>query len=338
MKFRAFMIALTLVLIFFIPMAAIPKGNSFSALETEAETKIREPRTEEAPPEETEAEPLPEVFRIYDKTEQKVNEVLYFDYVLGAIAAEMGADFEEEALVAQGAAAFSCALYQKEHHLEAEYDFTADPHNKSGYVTKEKIREIYGDKFDEKYEILSAAAEKALCFTVIYDGAPAMTVYHAISAGTTESAENVWGGNMPYLVPVESLVDKRCESYKSTVKEEKESVLEKLNSCGAKLNGKFPEEWFEGAEKTESGYVSEIKIGAATFSGEKLRTMFGLRSTAFDVSYFDGNFIFTVYGYGHGVGMSQIGANEMAKDGADFKEILRHYYPGAEIISRSENI
>lgn len=334
MKFRAFIIALTLVLIFFIPMAAIPKESGFSFQEAETET----PQPKEQPPEETETEPLPEVFRVYDKTEQKVIEVPYFDYVLGAIAAEMGADFEEEALVAQGAAAFSCALYQKENHLEAEYDFAADPQNKNGYITKEKIQNIYGDSFDEKYKILSAAAEKALCFTVTYDGAPAMTVYHAISAGTTESAENVWGGNIPYLVPVESLVDMKSENYKSTVKEEKENVLEKLNNCGAKLNGKFPEEWFEGAVKTDSGYVSEIKIGAATFSGEKLRSMFKLRSTAFDVSYFDGNFIFTVYGYGHGVGMSQIGANEMAKDGADFKEILRHYYPGTEIVSRSESV
>lgn len=335
MKFRAFIIALTLVLIFFIPMTAIPKAKALLPLEDE-ETKASE--KEEQPSEEPETPLLPEVFRIYDISEQRVEEVPYREYVLGAIASEMGADFEEDALVAQGIAAFSCALYQKEHHLEAEFDFTADPQKKSGYIKREKIMEIYGDDFGEKYAKLAAATEKALDFTVTYDGAPAMTVYHAISAGYTESAENVWGGAVPYLIPVESLSDRDHEGYKTTVKEEKASVLEKLNNCGAKLNGKFPEEWFEGAEKTNSGYVSEIKIGAATFSGEKLRSMFGLRSTAFDVSYFDGFFIFTVYGYGHGVGMSQIGAEEMAKAGADFEEILSHYYPGTELIKRNENI
>ena len=331
MKFRAFIIALTLVLIFFIPMTAIP-------LDTEPEAPETAENSFEKPLESGSDDLSPEFFRIYDKTEKAVLEVPYEDYVIGAIAAEMGADFENEALIAQGVAAFSCGLYQKEHHLEADYDFTADPQNKSGYITKEKIAEIYKDDFDEKWAILDSAAKTALEYVVTYNKAPAMTVYHAISAGMTESAENVWGGEIPYLVPVESYGDKLSENYKTTVKWCKADVLDALNKCGAKLNGKFPEEWFDGAKKTDSGYVDEIQIGAATFSGEKLRSLFGLRSTAFDVSFFDDDFIFTVYGYGHGVGMSQIGANAMAKDGADFKEILSHYYPGTVIEKRSKEI
>ena len=198
------------------------------------------------------------------------------------------------------------------------------------FVTEEQVYEIYGDAFDEKWARISAAAAEAMTAVITYDNAPAMTVYHAISAGKTQSAADIWGGELPYLTEVESPWDANNEGFLSEATYPKDKVLEALNAYGANLSGGAPEEWFAGGEYNSGGYLRRIQIGAATFSGAKLRTLFGLRSAAFTVSYSHGEFTFSVRGYGHGVGLSQVGANAMAKQGASAEEILAHYYPGTE--------
>ncbi len=339
-KFRAAVMAIVLTAMFFIPMTAIPKEAMVQEITPQSSSQSVSSEAEE------QKEPIPdepisekeETFRIFDLETEKVEEVSYSDYVKGAIASEMGASFEFEALVAQGVAAFSCGLHQKEAHAEADYDFSAAPGKKLGYITGETAKEIYGTAFEEKWEIIEKAAKTAMEYVVVYEGKPALTVYHAMSNGKTESSGNAWRGALPYLISVESKGDIFSPDYKSTVTVKKEDALEILNSCGARLNGKAPGEWFEGAVLTAAGYVSEIKIGAATFSGEKLRNLFNLRSSSFTVEYKDGEFVFTVKGYGHGVGLSQIGANYMAENGFDFKEILAHYYPNTELIKYSDLI
>ncbi len=332
-KFRTAIIAVTLAAMFFIPMSAIPKNDILQENEktpSAENSSVEEPIHQENVPSEN---TFPEgSFRIFDMETETVLEVSFSDYVKGAIASEMGANFEFEALVAQGVAAFSCGLYQQRIHFASDYDFSAAPAKKLGYMTEEKAKEIYGKDFDEKWAVISSAAEKAMNYVLTYDGEPALAVYHAISNGTTESSENAWGGAVPYLISVESPGDLLSPDYEVTVSFTFDDVLEKLNKNGAGLNGSYPEEWFKGAERTEAGYMDKIVIGAATFSGEKLRNTFGLRSTDFDVEYKDETFFFTTRGYGHGVGLSQVGANEMVKEGADFEEILSHYYPGTELI------
>ncbi len=328
-KFRASIIAFTLTVVFFIPMSAIPKNP---VLPSEEKSPVSENSSSSPENEIVPEENFPDgTFRIFDLLSENILEVSYSDYVKGAIASEMGADFEFEALVAQGVAAFSCGLYQQKIHFAADYDFSAAPDKKLGYMTEEKAMEIYGDNFDEKWAVISSAAEKAMKYVLTYNGEPALAVYHAISNGTTESSENAWNGAVPYLVSVKSPGDVHHPDYETKISVSRAEALEILNKNGAGLNGSYPEEWFEGATRTEAGYVDKIIIGAATFSGEKLRSIFNLRSSDFDVQYKDDNFIFTVRGYGHGVGLSQVGANYMAKEGADFKEILAHYYPGTEL-------
>lgn len=333
MKFRAFLFALTFTALLFLPMTA---AFGRERLPAEPESAVPEEPSvffDEAPESE---DPLPEsadpvIFRIFDTGEEILREVPALTYVAGAIAAEMGADFEPEALLAQGIAAYTLALYQKDANAGSDYDFTADPGTKVGYLTEEKAKEIYGDAFPEKWEKITAAAEKSIQKTVTYGGKPALTVYHAMSAGKTEDAANVWKGSVPYLVAVESPGDEASADFLSTVTVTKARALTLLNSFGAGLSGKEPEDWFTGETRSPSGYVLSIPIGKATFSGTKLRSLFGLRSSAFTVEYEDDVFTFTVKGYGHGVGLSQVGANAMAKDGATAAEILAHYYPGTEL-------
>ena len=327
-KFRASIIAVTLAVMFFIPLSAIPKD-----IPIEEKLPPSENSSSSSEPEVSETEEnFPEgSFRIFDLETETILSVPFSDYVKGAVASEMGADFEFEALVAQGVAAFSCALYQQKIHFAADYDFSAAPSQKLGYITEEKAKEIYGKNFEEKWAKISSAAEKSMQYILTYEGEPALAVYHAISNGNTESSENAWGGALPYLVSVKSPGDLLSPDYETKVSVSYETALEILNKSGAGLKGPDPEEWFEGAKRTEAGYVDRITIGAATFSGEKIRSLFNLRSSDFDVEYKNSEFIFTVRGYGHGVGLSQVGANYMAKEGADFEEILSHYYPGTEL-------
>ena len=333
MKFRAFLFALTMTALLFLPMTAafgkeeVPKPAlpSPEIPSDSSETVPEEPK--DSLPESAD----PVIFRIFDTGEEILREVPAFDYVSGAIAAEMGADFEQEALLAQGIAAYTLALYQKDANAGSDYDFTADPGAKVGYLTEDKAKEIYGDAFPEKWAKITSATEKALKTVVTYGGKPALTVYHAMSAGMTEDAANVWKGSVPYLVAVESPGDEASADFLSTVTVTKARALTLLNSSGAGLSGKAPEEWFTGETRSPSGYVLSVPIGKATFSGAKLRSLFGLRSAAFTVDYKDEIFTFTVKGYGHGVGLSQVGANAMAKDGATAAEILAHYYPGTEL-------
>lgn len=333
-KFRASVIAIALAAMFFIPISAIPKTEK---LPEEKPPVSEAPDSEKEEGEKAETPEIPEgSFRIFDLSTEEVSEVSFSDYVKGAIASEMGADFEFEALVAQGIAAFSCGLYQQKIHFAADYDFSAAPEQKLGYMTEEKAKEIYGENFEEKWAVISAAAEKALQYVLVYEGEPALSVYHAVSNGMTESSENAWGGAVPYLVSVESPGDKLYSVYETEVYISLEKALETLNKNGAGLSGRNPEEWFKGAVLTPAGYVDRITIGAATFSGEKIRSIFGLRSSCFEVDFSEGEFVFKVRGYGHGVGLSQVGANYMAKEGASFEEILLHYYPGTEIAEYKE--
>ncbi|MBR5872946.1 MAG: SpoIID/LytB domain-containing protein, partial [Oscillospiraceae bacterium] len=309
-KFRATIIAITLAAMFFIPISAIEKIPPVPE-----EKPVEQPKTENLSDSEEEIPKEPTIegtFRIFDLSTEEVTEVSYFDYVAGAIASEMGADFEFDALVAQGIAAFSCGLYQKNIHFAADYDFSAAPLQKLGYITEETAKEIYGKNFEKKWGIITSAAKKALEYVLTFNGEPALSVYHAISNGMTESSENAWSGAVPYLVSVKSEGDVFAENYKTTVTVSKNDAIEILNKNGAGLSGKKPEDWFSGAIFTEAGYVDRITIGAATFSGEKIRNLFGLRSSSFTVEYSGGDFIFTVLGYGHGVGLSQVGANYMA--------------------------
>ncbi len=197
---------------------------------------------------------------------------------------------------------------------------------------------------------ISAAVKKALDAVlgraVYYQGALANTVYHSTSAGATTSAKSVWGGSLPYLVSVESDWDRDSPYYlyRGSGSEENFAALAK-SVYGITPNGD-PEDWITVKHDAPGGYVGTVKIGGypvsqggsygrgKTITGRSIREQFldfSLRSHCFDVDYKNGKFYFTSYGYGHGVGMSQFGAQFMALDGYDYVEILEHYYTGTTV-------
>lgn len=278
-----------------------------------------------------------EAFRLLDESTGEIHTVLVQDYIRGAVAAEMPASFHSEALKAQAVAAHTYALHHHRTQMENPdpelkgADFKVDPSNMKVYITEETARAFYGDKADEYWEKVCAAADSVAHLVLEYDGEPIAAAYHAISSGVTEDASNVWEGDgVPYLRPANSEGDYLAPDYET----EEEFPYEELKRL---LLGAYPEldlsgpadTWFGAMERSPSGYIVSIEVGGKILHGKDIRTALDLRSHNFDVVDTGSSFLFVVYGYGHGVGLSQYGADFMARQGADFEEILANYYSGA---------
>ena len=269
------------------------------------------PGTDREEPEEPPADTfsvLPS-FRILDETTGQVAEVPAADYA-HYLAALRRADPPEEL---NGA------------------DFSADPAKRLGYITDDTMKAMWGDHYKAYREKITQAAEKAMRYLITYEGQPIVAAYFAISAGqTTEDAGNVWEGPLPYLIPADSHWDQEAAGYHSTVTITAAELRKKLTAQSI-LTGQKPEEWLKVLTRSEAGYVTAVQAGDRVLTGQQLRTLLGLRSAAFTVEYKNELFTFDVLGYGHGVGLSQAGAQYLAQHGKNYQEILLHYYPGAAL-------
>ena len=277
-------------------------------------------------------------FRILDETTGEMHIVPLRDYVIGAVAAEMPASFHVEALKAQAVAAHTFALHQ--HMVQQRNpnpalngaDFSADPSNRWGFVDEQTARAIFGYREDEHWEKVSSAVDSVLYLILKFEGEPIVAAYHAISAGRTEYASNVWIGSAPYLIPANSEGDLLAPGFES-----RETFSEQR--LQAAFHGRYPNivfegepsTWLEVLERSSSGYVTTIRVGDTVLRGIDVRRVLYLRSHHFDIEHGAGAFTFNVRGYGHGVGLSQRGADFMARQGASFEEILANYYTGARL-------
>lgn len=272
------------------------------------------------------------VVKVMSADSKNITETTLKEYLIGAAAAETGAVCHEEALKAQIVASHTLLEYTKLHKSESlgEADISDSGSSHQAYLDKEALKEKWGDKYDEYYEKTEKCVDEVIDLIMYFDGEPIAAAFHAISNGKTENAADVWGGKYPYLVSVSSEADKLSPGYSSTVfisDEDFKSITEKQ---GAKPESE-PESWVKDTEKTSTGMVKSVTIGSKKFKGTEIRSLFSLKSSTFEISHADGGFTFSVKGYGHGVGMSQYGADYMAKQGFDFKKILSHYYSGVEI-------
>jgi stage II sporulation protein D len=337
---------LACVLLTFIPLipALLLSPESTSAGDTQlsetgedAETAALTESTETAIQEETEA--LPDTtgtYKVLDTATGEVTEVTVRDYIIGAVGAEMPASFETEALKAQAVAVHTyaerlvCLAQSREQPELQGADFSNDSSRYQAFWTDAQLREAYGSDYDAYYAKISAAADAVLGEILTYENQPILAAFHAMSSGRTESAANVWGSEVAYLQSVDSSADTDAPFYEQTVTYSEEEVRSLLTSArSGMILGADASAWFGTPEVSDAGTVIQISVGNSIFTGQELRTCFSLRSAAVTVAYDSGTFSFTTKGYGHDVGMSQYGANAMAKDGADYREILAYYYPGA---------
>ena len=239
-----------------------------------------------------------------------VQEEDFETYLTQVVLSEMPADFATEALKAQAVAARTFARRQMAGGKHA------DAHCP---LTKETYHLIDGDAI--------AKMKKGVYILNTSRGALIDAVYFSCSGGSTEAAAAVWGADVPYLQAVDSPGEQDAAPYASTVTC---SPAEFAETLGLAADGD-PAGWLGGTSYTAGGGVDTCTIRGQAYTGTRLRQLFGLNSTRFSLRYADGVFRFDVRGYGHRVGMSQYGANAIARLGFDYQTILRYYYRGAKI-------
>ena len=239
------------------------------------------------------------------------------DYIVGVVAGEMPASFNEEALKAQAIASRTYAMYKMK-NSNGTYDLVTDKTNQV-YITEDKMKSLWQENFDYYFEKIKKAVYDTKDLIMTYNGDIILSLYFARSNGKTEDAILVFGSNEEYLKSVESPE----ESLTSEVTISKDEFCNKLNiSCDA-IN-------ISNVLKSSSGRINSLNINGKTFKGTEIRTLFDLKSTDFDITI-DSEIKFITKGYGHGVGMSQYGANKLAQNGKNYEEILKHYYQNINI-------
>ena len=182
-------------------------------------------------------------------------------------------------------------------------------------------------------EKIQSAVNETSGQIVTYNGEVAMTVFHSqTGGGKTENSKDVWGGDVPYLVSVESHGEENAPNFYSSVSYEFQDFKRILSEKYENLVLENPTD-YEIMEISDGGMVKKMRIGNVELTGREVRSLYGLRSSCFKIISNSTDITFEVTGYGHGVGMSQYGANTMAKEGYSYIDILKHYYQGTEIDS-----
>lgn len=237
------------------------------------------------------------------------------EYVIGVVAAEMPASFSLEALKAQAVVARTYALKRA-----SKGETLTDTSSTQNYKDIDQMKEMWGNSFNTYYYKIVDAVSSTKGQTLTYNGEYIDALYHSTSNGYTEDPIYVWGNSVPYLKSVVSNWDKNISSYTKT---NSFDFITVLNLLGIKYTEDIN---VEIISRNESGRITEIKVGNNKYTGVAIRNILSLRSADFDIELSNGNIIFVTRGYGHGVGMSQYGASEMAKVGYTYKQILFHYY------------
>ena len=253
---------------------------------------------------------------------------------IGVVAAEMPANFEEEALKTQAIVARTYTIYKIKNGSKHENaDICDSPSCCQAWISKDDRFAKWKEEERENYwNRIIGAVDNTEGKIITYNGEPINAFFHSNSGGITETVVNVWGGeNYPYLQSVATSGEEGYKQYSSTVTLSKEELIEKLKGAYPEIEINFDEkDAIQITEYTDSGRVKTIKFGNTNISGIETRTILGLKSAKFSVDVGE-QITFNVIGYGHGVGLSQTGADAMAKTGATADQIIKHYYTGVEI-------
>ena len=253
------------------------------------------------------------------------------EYMVGAAASEMPLTWPDDALIAQMVASHTYALYSRDHGgSDTDGWLQVNSALASGWTDEAALRTRWGEEYEENHARLTARAEEAADSLVLYEGAPALTSYHAISSGYTEASQQVWADALPYLCGVDSAWDKYSEEYEVTIQYSDTQFAAALTALGLTLEGD-PADWVGASRWDKAGYVQSIELGGMSFSGTAVRSALDLRSACFAIAWRGGQFVITTRGYGHGVGLSQYGAKAMAEGGASWQQILEYYFPGCTV-------
>ena len=343
MKGYALLFLLTALLLLLLPVAALPRQQATITPPAEESSipPADDPGTDTEKPDtdgddaSTDAATGGE-FKLL--CEDKVVTLTAREFLIRTLAAEMSPSYHSEALKAQAVAAYTyygrrraAQETKPDQALKGAHFVTANT-NFPGEYTNDKLKERWGSRYDLYYTKLCEAVDSVLGRAMTYDGEYIDACYFSNSNGCTESAQTVWGADIPYLQAVASPGDRLAPDYRSTLTLTAEEVRTALSADTTVSLPEDPAGWFGEPVLSEAGTVVSIPVGGTALAGTKVRQLLGLRSSTFVVTYADGSFTFTVSGYGHGVGMSQYGADYLARQGYSWEEILQYYYTAITIV------
>lgn len=266
----------------------------------------------------------------------QIEEIPLEEYLYGVVSAEMPASFEEEALKAQAVVARTYTIYKiQDNGSKHEGANICDASTCcQAWISKEdRLARWEEESRQSNWNKIVAAVNTTKGKIVTYEGKPINAFFHSNSGGKTETTINVWGGGgYPYLQSVTTSGEDTYSQYASEVTLSKQTFIDKIKESHSDFNIDFTQEnCIQILEYTEGNRVKTIRMGNLEFSGVEVRTILGLKSANFTVTIEQDNVKFSVIGYGHGVGMSQTGADSMAKQGSNYEEIIKHFYTGVEI-------
>lgn len=267
--------------------------------------------------------------------DESVEELNIDEYLYGVVSSEMPANFEQEALKAQAVVARTYTIYKitgdKKHENS---DICDDSKCCQAWISKEKRLERWEEgERETNWNKVVEAVNSTKGKIVTYNGEPINAFFHANSGGTTEAPINVWGGSgYPYLQSVATSGEENYSQYSSEVILSKKEFENKIREKYSDFKIDWTQEKsIEVLEYTNGNRIKTIKVGNKNLAGVEVRTILGLKSANFEISIEEEKIRFNVKGYGHGVGMSQTGADSLAKQGKNYEEIIKHFYVGVEI-------
>ncbi len=252
--------------------------------------------------------------------EEQIEELKIEDYIIGVIAGEMPASFETEALKAQAVASRSYAMYKILHNENNNYDVLSDITHQV-YLTEDEMKEKWGDQYHYYLNKITEAVKDTEKEVMYYNDEIIEAFYFSMSNGATEDSKSVFEEDLPYIKAVSSTWDNESlNNFLVTTTFSKEEFCAKLKLAECQTIT------IDNINYSASHRINYLTINNQTYKGTEIRSLLNLRSTDFSFDINEKNILVTTKGYGHGVGMSQYGANGMAKDGYDYKQILNYYY------------
>lgn len=264
------------------------------------------------------------IVRVYREETGVIDRVPIEEYIVGVLSGEMPASFEIEALKAQAIASRTYVMYQMQKNIKKDYD-VIDTVSNQVYLDSEELKEKWGEDYLNNINKIKQVVLETSGQYLEYEGKVVEAVFFSTSTGMTENSEEIFSTEIPYLRSVVSTWDEISPVYTDTKKFNKEKFYNLLElDYQEKLS-------VEVISSTSTGRIQEIEINGQTYTGKEVCSKLSLRSTFFEIVEYDDVIIINTRGYGHGVGMSQYGAQGMALEGYTYDEILKYYYSGVEI-------
>ncbi len=278
-------------------------------------------------------------FKMYDVFNDIIVDLSLEDYLIGSVFAQMPAEFEPEAIKAQVVICHTYILRQ--HYIQKNKptnelngaDFSNDSRIYQPYYDEQQARIVYGENYDAYYNKISSCVNEVLEYVILYKGQPIVASFHSMSGGMTESAQNVWGESVPYLVSIDSSFDSECEGFIETRQITSDEMYARLTQGLDEVS--LPEDktkWISFKQISQANSPLVVTVGDKDFKGSEIQELLSVRSPFYNIFFSDNMFTIEAKGYGHGVGLSQYGAQALAISSKNFDEILNHYYTDVNVV------